>query len=230
MLLCLALVIGFIPTFTTPARAAEGTWTLVTDASTLAAGDQIIIASTYKAVALSTTQNKNNRGTASITKSGDTATISSSVEVITLETGTVSGTFGFKVSAGYLYAASSSNNYLKTQTTNNANGSWKIEIATSGVATIKAQGSYSRNLMQYNNSNTLFAAYSGTQKNGNICLYKFIEAGSTEPEVPDCGDGNHQFGDWETTKEATLFAVGEQKQTRNADKSHTPKDMDRIAA
>ena len=49
-------------------RAEDGTWTLVTDASTLAAGDQVVIAAKDSNVALSTTQNSNNRGQENITK------------------------------------------------------------------------------------------------------------------------------------------------------------------
>ena len=40
---------------------AQETFTLVTDASTLSAGDRIVIANTEAGVAMSTKQNKNNR-------------------------------------------------------------------------------------------------------------------------------------------------------------------------
>ena len=41
---------------------AEEVWTLVTDASTLAVGDKVIVVANGSNVALSTTQNNNNRG------------------------------------------------------------------------------------------------------------------------------------------------------------------------
>jgi len=170
MVVCMA-VIGMVALPTVTANAADGAWTLVKDVSNLAAGDQVVIVAKDYDYALSTTQNKNNRGQAAVTKSGETVTFESTVQILTLENGTTSGTFAFNTGSGYLYAASSSSNYLRTETTLSANSSWKIEIADAGAATVKAQGNYTRNLMQYNQSSSLFACYTGaTQK--AICLYK----------------------------------------------------------
>lgn len=151
---------------------AEKAWTLVKSASELAVGDQIIIAAKDSNYALSTEQKSNNRGQAAITKSGDILVDpSSSVQIITLEAGSVSGGFAFKAgSAGYLYAASSSKNYLKTQATKNENGSWSIAITTTGVATIKAQGSNTRNWLRYNSQSSIFACYSSGQ--ADVAIYK----------------------------------------------------------
>ena len=125
--------------FTTSAAAGgdggKETWTLVTNASNLEAGDQIVIAAKDYNCAISTTQNNNNRGQAAITKSGDNITFGSDVQILTLEAGTKSSTFGFNTGSGYLYASSSSGNQLKTQATNNDNGRWSISIS-SGTATI----------------------------------------------------------------------------------------------
>ena len=136
---------------------AEEVWTLVTDASTLAVGDKVIVVANGSNVALSTTQNNNNRGQVTITKTSNTVTINESVQVLTLENGKKSGTFAFKTGSGYLYAASSSSNHLKTKSTLDDNGSWKIEVASNGVATIKAQCTNTRNWMRYNSSSSLFA-------------------------------------------------------------------------
>ena len=168
--------IAVIGVFTMPFVSvnAEGqTAQLVTDASTLAEGDQVIIAAKDYDYALSTTQNKNNRGQASIKKDGNTATLAEGVQVLTLEAGTESGTFAFNTGDGYLYAASSSSNYLKTETTLSANSSWSITIAD-GVATVVAQGTYTRNVLQYNQSSSLFACYSSASQKA-VCLYKLAE-------------------------------------------------------
>lgn len=151
---------------------AEEVWTLVTDASTLAVGDKVIVVAKGSNVALSTTQNNNNRGQVAITKTSNTVTINESVQVLTLEVGNVTGTFAFNTGSGYLYAASSSSNHLKTKSTLDNNGSWKIEVASNGVATIKAQGTNTRNWMRYNSSSSLFACYGSGQ--ADICLYKAI--------------------------------------------------------
>ncbi len=149
---------------------AEGQWELVTDVSTLSAGDQIVIVASNSNYALSTTQNNNNRGQASVTKGTGTVTFDEDVQIITLEAGTVTGTFAFNTGSGYLYAASSSSNNLKTQTTNNANGSWKITISTDGVASIVAQGSNTRNTMQYNSGSSLFSCYASASQQ-SISIY-----------------------------------------------------------
>ena len=152
--------------------AGAKVWTLVTDASTLAVGDQIIIAAKNSAVALSTTQNNNNRGQAAITKSGNTiSTPSSAVQIITLAAGKTSGTWAFNVgSLGYLYAASSSSNYLRSEKTLSANSSWNVTIASTGVATIKATGSYTRNWLRHNSSSSIFACYASGQN--DVVIYK----------------------------------------------------------
>ena len=146
----------------------------VTDASKLAIGDEIILVNEYSNKALSTTQNGNNRGAVAVTITSNTITDPSNVEVITLGKTSSNWTLYAPTpggTAGYLYAASSSSNYLRTQASNDANGQWTISI-TSGNATITAQGSNTRKLLQYNTNSTIFSCYSGSQTNGSIQIYK----------------------------------------------------------
>lgn len=159
-------------------------WQLVTDASTLQAGDKIVIVAKEYNLALSTTQNNNNRGQATVSKVDDTITFGDDVQIITLEVGTTSGTYAFNTGSGYLYAASSGSNYLKTETTLSDNSSWKITIAADGTATIVAQGTNIRNTMQYNQQSSLFACYaSASQK--EISIYKLVgDSGNEGGETP----------------------------------------------
>lgn len=156
------------------ATTATTAWSLVTDASTLAVDDQVVIVAVDYDYALSTTQNSNNRGQVAITKGDTTVTINENVQILTLKEGTIAGTFAFYTGSGYLYAASSSSNYLRTETTLSANSSWTIEVADS-VATIKAQGTYTRNWMQYNYSSSLFACYASDKPQKDIAIYKLTE-------------------------------------------------------
>ena len=150
----------------------EQKWTLVTNVNQLVAGKQIIIVAKDSAVALSTTQNSNNRGQTAIDKSAP-ITLSDSVQVLTLETGKASGTFAFYTGSGYLYAASSSKNYLRTETSMSDNSSWKITInASTGAATIVAQGSNTKNTLQYNKNSSIFSCYSTTQQAVQIYVYE----------------------------------------------------------
>ena len=171
ILLTLVAIFAFIPAISLTAEAADsGTYTLVKDASSLKSGDKIIIVANDSDYALSTTQNKNNRGQAAVTKSDDSITFGDDVQIITLEEGNVSGTFAFNVGDGYLYAASSSSNYLRTETTLSDNSSWSITVGADGVATITAQGTNTRNTIYYNKSSGLFSAYSSAQQ--SVCIYK----------------------------------------------------------
>ena len=150
--------------------ALEGTWILVTDASSLNVGDKIIIAAKEYDVALSTTQNNNNRGEVAITKKQNTITATSEAQVLTLQAGTKEGSLALSTGAGYLHAASSSDNYLRTETTLSDNSSWKVTIAADGTATLIAQGTNTRNTLYYNKNSKIFSCYSNAQQ--PIALYK----------------------------------------------------------
>ncbi|MBQ8572025.1 MAG: chitobiase/beta-hexosaminidase C-terminal domain-containing protein [Ruminococcus sp.] len=147
---------------------ATGGATLVTDAADLAAGDKIILVANNVNCALSTTQNTNNRGQTDVTKNGNSIETTESVQIISLEKGNIEGTFAFNTGNGYLYAASSSNNYLKTKSTLDNNGCWEITITSAGVATIKAQGTNTHNWLRYNGTSKLFSCYESGQADVNI--------------------------------------------------------------
>lgn len=145
----------------------ERSYLLVENASQLIPGSKIVITSASKEQALSTTQNGNNRGQASVTKNSDkTLTLSSDVAELILGEGTKEGTWSFYCStnSGYLYAASSSSNYLRTKNTLDDNGSFKIELGTGGAATVTAQGTSTHNLLRYNATSEIFSCYVNTQE------------------------------------------------------------------
>ena len=159
-----------------PGTDDDCVWQLVTSASNLNVGDEIVIAAKDYNYALSTTQNNNNRGKANITKNQDqTITFGDDVQIITLEEGvSYSGTYVFYAGTGYLYAAgANSNNYLKTSNQKIANGDWEIEI-TNGTAIVTAQGSASRNILKYNNNSGIFSCYASDNSMQDIVLYKKV--------------------------------------------------------
>lgn len=169
-------------TVTVPSAGGAPVWTLVTDASTLAAGDQIVIVASDTDYAMGADKG-NNRNAVSITKSENTLVINDQVQIITLETGNISNTFAFNTGNGYLYAASSSSNHLKTKSTLDSNGSWKITITSTGVATIISQGDYTRNWIRKNSSSALFACYSSGQE--DVSIYKLMKSGEGGGETPE---------------------------------------------
>lgn len=154
-------------------QALEGTWILITDASSLKAGDEIIIASKDENYALSMTQNGNNRGQVEITKTDNTITATTEAQVLTLQTGTKEGTLALSTGDGYLYAASTSKNYLRTETTLSDNSSWKVTIAADGTATLIAQGENTKNTLYYNKSSKIFSCYDTEQQ--PIAIYKKVD-------------------------------------------------------
>ena len=178
---CLALLLAVVMILSVmPVAMAEGTSqtaTLVKDASTLNVGDEIVIAAKDADYALGTTQNDNNRAAVAVTKAGEKLTLNDSVQILTLASGTKDGTFAFNTGSGYLFAASSKKNYLRTEKKLSDNSSWSIAIAN-GTATVIAQGSNTRNTMKYNpntsNANPLFACYGSGQK--DIAIYKVDSA------------------------------------------------------
>ncbi|MBR6938009.1 MAG: Ig-like domain-containing protein [Prevotella sp.] len=133
---------------------------LVTDASKLADGDVIILAYVNEggdAWAMSTTQNANNRAANGVEVYEDgTITPGSSIQQITLEDG-----FYFNVGDGYLYAAASDKNYMRTEAEADDNAKATIKIAENGDATITFQGANTRNHMRFNtnNGNPMFSCY-----------------------------------------------------------------------
>jgi hypothetical protein len=177
-------------------KSSGGHYQLVKNVSSLSSGDTIIIGNgTSSSVRfLSATQNSNNRGATdavTVDSNGKVSSLPSNIEEITLGTWSSYWTFYANNSStkGYLYAASSSSNYLRTQTQNNSNGDWTISITSEGIATITAQGSNTHNLLQYNSGSTIFSCYASTQ--ASVAIYKFISDASN-PETTFIGD---QIGD-----------------------------------
>ena len=166
-------------------NTTQGGWQLVDNINMLEINDKVIIAAKESDVAMSTTQNGNNRGQASITKvQTSLEEPSSSVQQFTLENGTQNNTYSFKTSSGYIYAAGNiaSGNYLRTQTTKDDSASWTISINTDGTATIKTVASVASNLLKYNSGASLFSCYNSGQK--DVCLYKYVET-SSQPQEPE---------------------------------------------
>lgn len=156
-------------------------WWLITDVNDLKAGDKIIIAATGLDYAISTATNTNNRKSTAITRNGGALEdVSESVQQYALEIDS-NGLYSFKGTLGtdadkYIYAASSSNNYMKVTSTLDDNGKFTIEIDGEGNATIIAQGTNTRNVMQYNNKSTSSPAFYCTNGSyGAVCLYKYFK-------------------------------------------------------
>jgi Listeria-Bacteroides repeat domain (List_Bact_rpt). len=153
-------------------------YSLVTNVSQLNSGATYIITNgksgSVNAMGL---QKEDNRGIATVSEAGETIALTpassasqdnAAFEFI-LGVSNDKWTFYDILNSGYLYAASSSSNYLKIQSTNNANGEWNITFDTDDNATVQSTGTNSRNIIRYNSTSELFSCYNSGQK--DIFLY-----------------------------------------------------------
>lgn len=170
-------------TYTIVAAATEDTYVLVTDASDLEAGKSYVILGSGTAYSMSTTQNTNNRAAVEVA-SQDTdnnrVEIAATTQVFTLRGDATNG-WSFDTGSGYLYAAGSDKNYLRTQETLDDNG--RADISFSGNdASVIFRGT-NRNVLQFNNSgeNKLFSCY-GSASQTAVQLYKKVL--TTLPAAP----------------------------------------------
>lgn len=183
---CLALLLAVVMVLSVmPVAMAEETAktaTLVTDASTLKVGDEIIIAAKDNDFAMGE-QKANNRAAVAVTKSEDKLTLTADVQKLTLKQGAKENTFAFDTGSGYLYAASSDKNHLKTESKLSDNSSWSVAIAD-GKATVIAQGANTRNVMKYNSNSKLFACYASGQQDITIYKLETVPAPSNKVAAP----------------------------------------------
>ena len=177
---------------------AQTTYTKVTSASGLEAGANYLIVAHYDdlGVLAMGKQNNNNRKAVVVSEDGESITVTpgtnpdsdTDVFQFTLGGSANAWTFFDEVKGGYLYAASSSSNYLKTQTTLDANGQWAITFDADGTAEVVAQGENTRNHMRFNpntqNNAPLFGSYGENSTVG--ALVSFYKAGGAPvPPKPE---------------------------------------------
>lgn len=167
-----------------PKNIGSGYYEKVTSVSSLENGDAILIVNETANVALSTTQNSNNRGQQEVTITTGTPNViyapSAKAQKLVLVKKTEkiddkdTDVFYFYTGSGYLYAAgANSNNYMRTETTPDANNNARATISiSSGDATITFKGSASRNLLQYNSGSKIFSCYGSAQQ--NVQIYKEV--------------------------------------------------------
>lgn len=154
---------------------------LVTDASTLAVGDEVIIVAknSDKALACPTKTNDTKFPSADIEKTGNVIydAEDAGVQVFNVVNGdsedTISFEFTYKDTTYYPYYSSG----LKMRTSINAAASWTIEINEGGEATISTISSSKDYLMKYNSATSAFTCYLSTATNATkaenaIAIYK----------------------------------------------------------
>ena len=134
-------------------------------------------------------QRTNNRGGVAINVEDDMATVEgTAVKEVVITALDEEGFYSIYDAdyPGYLYAASSSANQLKTKAELDVNGEWEIAIDT--VAHIAASNSANRNVMQfnYNNGNPLFNCYTSASQKP---VYLFVKEEAAEAQTIELAAG-----------------------------------------
>lgn len=181
-LLLLALVSGSV--------WGQETYQRVTSVSELEAEKSFLIVNVDdqgRCIALSNEQKKNNRGAVAVILANDKITLeqnSMACQLVLKGSSSVGWSFYDEVNGGYLYAASSSGNYLKTQSTLDDDGRADIRFEAI-IATITFKGTNKRNVMQYNpnNGSPLFACY-GSESQKPLQLFKKVESIGNQVAAP----------------------------------------------
>ena len=168
-----------------PKNINSGYYVKVTDVSDLENGDAILVVYENEEFAMSTTQNSNNRGSESVSISNSTINSpSASVQKLVLVKNTEeiestpTDVYYFYTGSGYLYAASSSSNYLRTEDTPDGNARATISISNED-ATITFTGSNTHNILKFNNASNqkIFSCYSSGQQ--AVQIYKEVAHSET---------------------------------------------------
>ena len=191
----------FADEFVYTMRDKAAAFKLVTSAEQLqqAVGKQVLIGGYVTGddnMYVMSTQNNNNRAAVAVSLNGkdgvlDMIARTDAHAVMQLGKEGNNYTFYDIDEQGYLYAASSTSNHLKTKATLDANGKAAITVdADTHEAAIVFQGGHERNTLRFNagNSNTdpLFSCYSAN--NSQQPVYLYVEA---EPEVEvEFGENN----------------------------------------
>ncbi|MBR2962047.1 MAG: hypothetical protein IKC42_03380, partial [Alistipes sp.] len=157
-------------------------WFLVTNLSELAVGDKVIIAAKSVdetidyAIKTYTSSNPSSNPAIEIELQGDSISSVEGVEQFTLESGLAdyAGTWAFKCDSQSRYLNVTSGS-LKLKSTLAQEGSWTIDIAADGKATLVSKTTNTKTTIMFNDAQAskTFASYAPTQTGrGAIYLYK----------------------------------------------------------
>lgn len=176
--------------------AQTNTYTMVTSASQLGAGDKVLLVGFNEGSAyVMSYQKSNNRHAIDITVSGDAistsvATSSSSqTEPFEITIGMDGGSFTFfdELNNGYLYAAGGGN-YLKTQSALDDKGKWTLSMDGDGFVPTSNGSGVEQNIMRFNINNSsggtpLFGCYKPSSNvTGLVYIFKAGGAPVIDPE------------------------------------------------
>ncbi len=172
LLLTVVLVVAaaVVPMLTLTASAEDGTWELVTDASTLAAGDQVVIVSNTKGTVAGDITSQYMSSVSVTFDSSSIATLPAKAAVLTI--GGSADKWTFANASGKLLGATD----VKKVAWGSGTTTWKITIADGNATIQSTNSSYGRFL--YNVNNPRFTTYTSNPSSSMVLpqIYKFVPA------------------------------------------------------
>ena len=150
-------------------------WTLVTDASTLAAGDKVAIVYSAGNFGMSDQNGGGYRNKVNITKSADKSTLTAFDGMVELTLGKQGDNWTFADGTQYLGLTSDGNKLFSVTDATKNTAQWTISIDAKGNAVITSVA-YSARTICYNSRSPRFACYKASSNQGAVVLYKLVEA------------------------------------------------------
>lgn len=150
----------------TPIPTLKNGFSKYTSVNDFKIGNKVILGSVYdsKYYSISHDQRNNNRAAIECSFNDTNCTPNISTEIFTVVAGTKANTFAFMAEDGrYIYAASSSGNYLRSDTALDDNGSFAISLV-GDLFHFVASGTSERNIIYYNSQFSLFGCYASTHE------------------------------------------------------------------
>lgn len=191
-----------------PPMPVTGDYVLLTDASELQEGDELIFVNQAKKYAMGA-QNGTYRSCVAVTVEDDSISEpGDDVVIVTLEG--AEGAWNLKVPDGYLAAQSSAKNQLVTIASVTDYATWTISVTDAGLATVKAAAG-ARNQLLYNSQSgsQRFCCYANTGNNTKEVLI-FRKAATPAEPVTQYNDLGLYLG-----KQQRLYAAGTDQYVRS---------------
>lgn len=191
-----------------PPMPVTGDYVLLTDASELQEGDELIVVNQAKNYAIGA-QNGTYRSCVAVTVEDDSISEpDDDVVIVTLEG--AEGAWNLKVPDGYLAAPSSAKNQLVTIASVTDYATWTISVTDAGLATVKAAAG-ARNQLLYNSQNgsQRFCCYANTGNNTKEVLI-FRKASTPAELVTQYNELGLYLG-----KQQRLYAAGTDQYVRS---------------
>ena len=203
-------------------NAWADTFTRISSASDLADGDEIIFVDQAGEYACGTTQQTNNRTLVAIETNDYSYSYQSSDNVQVFVVKKNGTNYGFHTGTGYIYSASSSKNYLKTNTTASTTSptetsAWTLSVS-GNVFTVQNVTNTSYYLaLNMSNSPKLFSQYKTGQS--KPCIYK-KQSSSPPPTIASLVQiektaGKTEFVEGEAFEKATITATYDDESTKD---------------